>query len=189
MNGIISDCSDYLTLIFPQWNKTAVAKSAYKEVNENNVGVEKVPIKTLLGFYETIVTDVLKYYMLHDKPIEDDTMQRWVNASSFENSEDTKEKITAEDSTMGPSRSIFIRELNEVASHLQVEIDQKCFRTDRPDMLDLDKVKSTNMKLLSDEKNLLDRLRKGKEVAIAEKEKKLREQIVRDRLQAKHIYG
>lgn len=191
LNDSLFNCADLMTSMYHQWNKTAVAKSVYRDVNENNVGLENLPCKKLLSFYESVLTEVLKYHRLRERSAEDDVMQRWINASSFaENSEDGKQaKTTADESTMGPSRSMFIKEFNEGAKHIQVEIDKDCFRSDRPDMLDLDRVKSTNMKILSNEKSLLDSIRKGKEAAVAEREKKLREQQIRDRLQVKHIYG
>ena len=70
-----------------------------------------------------------------------------------------------------------------------MEISEDCFREGNPKLLDLKKVKESNMWLLADEKSIRESIRKGKEQAESERLKQEMERETIQKYQAMHIYG
>lgn len=71
--------------------------------------IDRMDCKDCLSFLESVAMEVLKY-MKEKEGSEEDAARRWISASSFvEDSYQTTKagKNLAEESTAGPSRSIF----------------------------------------------------------------------------------
>lgn len=70
-----------------------------------------------------------------------------------------------------------------------MEISEDCFREGSLKLLDLKKVKESNMRLLADEKSIRESIRKGKGQAELERLKQELERETIQKYQAMHIYG
>ena len=159
--------------LYPQWKHSSVGAKVYDDIVEANIGVETFATTKYLSFYESMILELLKFVVVKDSQ-DQELANKWVNASSFAEDSyraDRAGKQTHEDSTVDPSRSIFQKDFDEGGKHIKMEISEDCFRSGSPRLLDLQKVKESNMKLLSDEQTIRESIRRGKEQAELERQR------------------
>lgn len=93
------------------------------------------------------------------------------------------------ESTTIPSKIMFTKEMEkDVNKYIKMQIDNSHYLPTNPMLLDLNRVKSANLKIMEDDEVLLENIESGKknvnyETKLKEKQTKLQEELI-----SNHIY-
>lgn len=99
-------------------------------------------------------------------------------------------KSYGDESTKMPSNSMYTHNYDRDPSRfIEAEIDKSSFMQKNGKILDLNKVKKDNFKLLKDEKIMAEKIKKGKLMADQEAAETNLKSVEKAKLQAYHIYA